>query len=153
MEIKHIKKESQIAADSKSARKLLQLENLLKELREKKLSDALVEQINGMIGSLDAIPYTDRNYTKKLEKLQRAILKLIREKLQLVPKNHYRKLWLAIGMSAFGIPIGIVYGLALGNIAFLGIGLPIGIGIGIGIGSMKDKKALQEGKQLEFERF
>lgn len=151
MEIKPLKKESRIAADSKSAKKMLKLENLLKELRKKKLPDALVGQINEMIDSFNAMAHTNKSYAKKLEKLQGAILKLIREKLQLVPKNHYRNLWLAIGLSAFGIPIGIVYGLALDNMAFMGIGLPIGMGIGIGIGSMKDKKAMQEGKQIEFE--
>lgn len=51
------------------------------------------------------------------------ILKLIEKELKLVPKNSYRNRWMAIGMSAFGVPIG----------------------------AGMDKKAFEEGRQLDME--
>ena len=54
-------------------------------------------------------------------------------------------------MSAFGLPIGVAFGLSLGNLGLLGIGLPIGMGIGVALGTFLDKKAKAAGKQLEVE--
>jgi hypothetical protein len=53
-------------------------------------------------------------------------------------------------MSAFGLPLGVAFGAALGNMAFLGIGLPIGMSIGIALGNGMDTKAKNEGRQLEW---
>ena len=77
------------------------------------------------------------------------ILKLIEKEQKLVPKNIYRNRWLAIGMSAFGIPFGVAFGISLGNMAFLAIGLPLGMAIGIAVGTDLDKKALKNGKQID----
>jgi hypothetical protein len=58
---------------------------------------------------------------------------------------------MAIGMSAFGIPLGVAFGTSLGNMGLLGIGIPIGMVIGMAIGSGMDKKAFEEGRQLDLE--
>ena len=57
---------------------------------------------------------------------------------------------MVLGMSAFGIPMGVLFGLSIGNMGMLGIGLPIGMAIGVGLGSSMDKKAYNEGRQLDF---
>lgn len=54
-------------------------------------------------------------------------------------------------MAVFGVPIGVAFGFGLSNMAFIGIGIPIGMSIGIGIGAAMDKKAKEEGRQLDFE--
>lgn len=54
-------------------------------------------------------------------------------------------------MAVFGLPIGIIIGFALDNMAFLGIGLPMGLAVGIAIGTGMDKKAQEEGRQLDIE--
>lgn len=54
-------------------------------------------------------------------------------------------------MSAFGIPMGVAFGLSIGNLGMLGIGLPIGMGIGVAAGTVMDNKAFKEGRQLDFE--
>lgn len=42
--------------------------------------------------------------------------------------------------------IGVAFGLLMGNIALLSIGLPIGMGIGVAVGTSLDKKLkLKEG--------
>ena len=73
------------------------------------------------------------------------------KELKIVPKNYYRNLWMVLGMSAFGLPLGVAFGLSLGNIGLLAIGLPIGMAIGTLVGSKLDKKALESGKQLDIE--
>ena len=51
-------------------------------------------------------------------------------------------------MSVFGIPFGIVISSALDNYAFFAIGLPFGLSIGLALGAARDKKAKDEGTQL-----
>lgn len=81
-----------------------------------------------------------RYYTKLISFLQK--------NYGYVTQKYYQNQWLAIGMAAFGMPFGVMFGFALDNMAFLGIGLPIGMSIGIAIGTQKDKQAQAEGKQL-----
>ena len=54
-------------------------------------------------------------------------------------------------MTAFGLPIGVVFGLLMKNMGLMAIGLPIGLGVGAAVGSSMDKKALQEGRQIDVE--
>lgn len=88
---------------------------------------------------------------KRLRSSELRILKLIEKELKLVPRNTYRTRWMAIGMSIFGIPMGVAFGASLGNMAFLAIGIPIGMSIGIAIGTGMDKKAHEQDKQLDIE--
>ncbi|MBC7889731.1 MAG: hypothetical protein H7Z13_17790 [Ferruginibacter sp.] len=101
-----------------------------------------IEEINFFTGS-------DKDLLKQLKNSQAAILKLIEKELKLVTKNHYRNIWLALGMSAFGMPIGVAIGISSGNMGLLAIGLPIGMAIGIFAGTAMDKKANETGKQLD----
>ena len=56
---------------------------------------------------------------------------------------------LVLGMSVFGLPLGVAFGASLGD--FLGIGLPVGMAIGIAVGMEMDRKAYENGKQLDLE--
>ncbi|THF53189.1 hypothetical protein E6C50_03015 [Flavobacterium supellecticarium] len=125
-----------------------QFQKLLEELRKKELPDALIESINQDIEVLNTTTLTDDKLRKLLKDKQTKIVQLVEKEVKIVPQKYYMTLWLAIGMSAFGIPLGTVLGLSLGNMGLLGIGLPIGMAIGIAVGTNRDKKALQEGRQL-----
>ncbi len=127
----------------------IQFEKLLVELRKRDLPDGLVLSINNDIEEINATFSSDSELKKTIKKRQRRILKLLEKDYKLVPKNYYRNLWLGLGMSAFGIPIGVAIGTSTGNMAFLGIGLPIGLAIGISVGSGMDKKAFDENRQLD----
>ncbi|MCP9198832.1 hypothetical protein MKO06_02870 [Gramella sp. GC03-9] len=129
-----------------------QLSRLIDELEERKLPGNLVSQLNNHIDQLnDAKFETNRKELKFLNKQKHAILKLLERQAKLVPVNYYRNMWLALGMSVFGLPLGVAFSSFLGNTAFIGIGIPIGMGIGIAIGTEKDKKARQEARQLNQE--
>lgn len=129
----------------------VQFEKLLSELRKRDLPDEVVHSINTNIDLIDMATESEEQWKKQLRKTQSDILRLIEKVLKLVPKNHYRNIWLALGIAAFGVPLGVVFGLSLGNMAFMGIGMPIGIPIGLAIGSGLDKKAAEEGRQLDVE--
>ena len=129
----------------------VQFEKLLSELRKRDLPDEVVHSINTNIDLIDMATESEEQWKKQLQKTQSDILRLIEKVLKLVPKNHYRNIWLALGIAAFGVPLGVVFGLSLGNMAFMGIGMPIGIPIGLAIGSGLDKKAAEEGRQLDVE--
>jgi hypothetical protein len=129
----------------------VQFEKLLSELRKRDLPDEVVHSINTNIDLIDMATESEEQWKKQLQKTQSDILRLIEKELKLVPKNHYRNIWLALGIAAFGVPLGVVFGLSLGNMAFMGIGMPIGIPIGLAIGSGLDKKAAEEGRQLDVE--
>lgn len=128
-----------------------QLRTLLDRLEEKKISVQTAESINHQVESINSAFVKDWALRKLLKEKQTVIVKLLEKEHKIVPKNYYRNIWLPTGMSVFGIPIGIAFGLSLGNIGLLGIGLPIGMAIGIAVGTFLDKKAQAEDRQLDVE--
>ena len=150
MNIKEIDKKPDIGKDKKLMRKFSDFEKLINELKKREVPSEIVNSVNQDIDDINAFVGSNRDLLKQLRKKQSGIMKLIEKELKLVTKNYYRNLWLALGM-AFGIPFGVVFGISLDNMAFLGIGIPIGMAIGIAIGTAMDKKALDEGRQLDLE--
>jgi hypothetical protein len=128
-----------------------QLGKLLNALEVKELPTETVDLINNEIEELNSISEIDKYFLKAIKEKENNVIKLIEKKHKIVPRNYYRKLWMILGMSAFGIPMGLVVGLSIGNFGMLGIGLPIGMAIGVGVGSSMDKKAFNQGRQLDFE--
>ncbi len=151
MELKTLKKRQDTGQNEKLGRAFTQFEKLLSELGKKELPDGVTRSINDGVERINAASQGDAELLKQLKKTQSGILKLLEKELKLVPKNHYRNSWMAIGMAVFGIPLGVAFGTSLGNMAFLGIGLPIGMAIGMGVGTSMDKKAFAEGRQLDLD--
>lgn len=129
----------------------VQFEKLLTELRKRELPEEVVRSINTHIDLINLSTGSEEERWKQLRKTQSDTLRLIEKELKLVPKNYYRNIWMALGIAAFGVPLGVVFGASLGNMAFMGIGIPIGIPIGLAIGTGLDKKAAEEGRQLDVE--
>jgi hypothetical protein len=151
MEIKELKKIAAIEQNKKLNKAHTQFEKLLFELKKKELSNDVVLSINKAIDKVNMFSESDKELRKQIRKAQSNILKLVEKEHKLVTINHYRHSWLAIGMAVFGVPLGVAFGTSLGNMGFIGIGLPIGMAIGAAVGSGMDKKALQEGRQLDIE--
>ncbi|MFY0483174.1 hypothetical protein ACI6PS_11255 [Flavobacterium sp. PLA-1-15] len=128
-----------------------QLGALLQELEKKTLSDEVVRSINQDIEELNSTSASGSSLEKLAKQKQTNIVKLVEKHHKIVPQNYYRNIWLAVGMSAIGLPIGTLFGLLMGNMALLAIGLPIGMGIGVVVGTNMDKKAAAEGRQLDIE--
>lgn len=151
MGIKELRKRKGIGENKQLIDAYIQFEKLLTQLRKRKLPDEVVQAINTNIDLIDPDPGTEEDLRKQLRKTQSDILRLIEKELKLVPKNHYRNVWLALGIAAFGVPLGVVFGASLGNMGYLAIGIPFGLSIGLAISTGLDKKAADEGRQLDVE--
>ncbi|HZH69617.1 MAG TPA: hypothetical protein VFD80_04115 [Flavobacteriaceae bacterium] len=151
MEIIELNQKPGIDTNVKLKEAYVQFESLLFELRKKDLPEGLVRSVNQDIEALNSTSISGEAMRKIIKKTQTKMIKLLEKELKLVPKNYYRNLWLALGMTAFGLPIGVAFGTILGNMAFLGIGLPMGLALGLAIGSGMDNKAFKEGRQLDVE--
>jgi len=129
-----------------------QFDTLLSELRKKELPDSFIQTINNEVEEINTSDsLTTNDLRKVIKKKQTAILRLIEKDLKLVPKNYYRTLWLALGMTVFGIPLGVLAGVLLGNSSLFILGLPIGVAIGVTVGTLMDKTAAKENRQLNLE--
>ena len=151
MNIIELKERADISENTTLSKICIQYRKLLNELRKKELPRTIIEFINQDIEDLNSTSLTSNQFGKLVIQKQTKLLNLLQKELKIVPKNHYLNLWLILGMSAFGAPLGVALGLGMDNFLFLAIGLPIGLAIGIGIGLRKDKKTSDEGRQLEVE--
>ncbi len=144
-----LKQRPDIAGDIKLNRLYTQFGELLREIEKKELTPPISESINQHISEVNISPLTGNELLKLVKQKQSHIIKVLEKELKIVPKNYYRNIWMVLGMSAFGLPLGVAFGVSLGNLAFLGVGLPIGMGMGVAVGTSMDKKAFEEGRQLD----
>ena len=151
MELIELIKRVNIDDNKKLENAYSQFGELLNELNKQELPDEIITSINICIEEINSFSESEKRLRKLIRKTQSRIIKLIEKELKLVTKNHYRNTWLALGMSVFGVPLGIAFGASLGNMGFIGIGLPIGMVIGMALGASMDKKAFEEGRQLDLE--
>lgn len=146
MQALKLKLRPEITAQSKFSKQMLVFQHLLDEIETRNIPPHIYQRIAERIEALNVMETGELQ--KKLFKSQSSIVRLLEKELKLVPKTYYQTLWMVLGMSAFGLPLGVAIGAALGNMAFLAIGLPIGMPIGMAIGMAMDRKAAQEGRQL-----
>ena len=151
MKLTELKQNENAVKSAKSNLYHTQIEYILRDLDGRDLPDYVIKSINADIEEINSTDKTDYALHKLLKKKQKEIVTLLEKEMKIVPINHYRNLWMVIGMSAFGLPLGVAYGTSIGNIGMMGIGIPIGMGIGIVLGSSMDKKALADGRQLSIE--
>ena len=151
MNLYRLKNRPALQPESKAFKKQEKLNTLLAELETRNLPESLSNTINKKVEKLNDLEGSEKELLKQYVKFQQDVLRLVKEQCGLIAKNHYRNIWLPVGMSAFGIPLGTSFGLTLGNMGFLGIGLPFGMAIGTAIGVQKDKAAAAEGKVLDVE--
>lgn len=151
MELKSLQKRPKTERYPKALKLFHKFEKLIDELSHKTLPDEVIELINHEIHELNNSLAKEKTYHKDLKIAYDHILKLLRKQLKIVPKHYYRNLWLTVGMSSIGLPIGVAFGLAFDNMAFLGLGLPIGMSIGMIIGAGMDNKAKDKDKQIDID--
>jgi hypothetical protein len=151
MNIIEPKERSDISEDVKLSRIYTQFQELIKELKGRELPDNIIETVNKEIEGLNSTSLIGKELKKLTKQKQTRVLGLLEKELKIVPKNHYRTIWLCLGMSVFGLPIGLIYGFLIGNIGLLGTGVGFGMCVGMVLGAGLDKKAFKEGRQLSVE--
>lgn len=144
MIIEKLKIRNNFDQDKRLTKAVLKMQNSIEALNKKETPGEVASVINDDIRVLNAFSGTDKEVRKTIRRTHSKILKLVEKELKWVPKNHYRTIWLAIGLAAFGIPLGAAF-------SNLGLGIPLGIVFGMVIGSQMDKKAKKEGRQLDIE--
>lgn len=151
MKIIELKDRPGIEKNDRLHKSYTQYASLLSILDTKELTDETKISINTGTERLNSLQDTEKDFKKTLRKIQYSTVKLIEKEYKLVPKNYYRNMWMVVGMSAFGVPIGVAFGVSQGNMSFIGTGFPIGMVIGLALGTRLDKKALAAGRQLDME--
>lgn len=151
MHIIQLKEIPNAAMSAKSNLYYTQIEYILNDLSGRDLPDYIVQSINVAVEELNAATKTDYALQKLLKQKQKDVVTLLEKEMKIVPINYYRNLWMVVGMAAFGMPLGIAFGTAIGNLGMMAIGIPIGMVIGIAVGTQLDKKAFEEGRQLSVE--
>jgi hypothetical protein len=136
--------------EPKLTKKFTSLSKLIFAAGKHSLPDSLVVELNKQIDEISVFPGTTSETVKKLNSVEKELLKKLEKDHQLVPKNHFRNLWMVVGMSAFGLPLGAALGVMMDNMALLAVGLPFGLGIGAALGTSLDRKVKKEGRQLDF---
>ncbi|RYF97365.1 MAG: hypothetical protein EOO02_20910 [Chitinophagaceae bacterium] len=126
-------------------------QELIQELETRSVPDNVVAQINQEISKLNATSEDPKVLLNVLKSTQQKVLRTLAKDPKLVSKNYYRNLWTALGMTTFGLPIGVAIGLSIKNPGLFIIGMPIGLAIGVAVGTSLDKKALAENKVLNTE--
>jgi hypothetical protein len=151
MNVTSLTRRATVTEGSKLAKRYDSLEKVLNVLEMRDLSPETETFINQQVTALNAFTGSDKKLRTELQKTRHRLVSKVKSAEKLVPKNHYRNQWMALGMSAFGIPLGVALGTALGSMAFLGLGLPIGMMIGLAMGTSMDQKAAKEGRQLDLD--
>lgn len=128
----------------------LQFQRLLDKAATKKIPFSTVEAINENVKAIASAP-AGRVLYEVLKEKQKVILSLPEKRHKIVPKNHYRKMWMAAGLAVFGLLLGMAFGLSMGNIGLFGTGFPVGLAIGVAVGTSLDRKAETEGRQMDIE--
>ena len=151
MNLIEIKKVVNYEQNKRLIKRYSALERLIQDLAKRDIPAEVTESVNREIEKVNSIETADKTLSKQLRKSISEILTLVEKKLKLVPKNLYRTRWMAIGMSGFGVPIGVAFGVSMDNMRLLAIGIGVGMVIGMAIGAGMDKKAAAEGRQLDIE--
>ena len=147
-----IKKLEKCASDNKKLQKALDvMEAFLSELQKREIPFHVQEIINEKIDEINAFTGNDKELKKCIERFYVDTLRLIKEQMGIIPHNYYQNRWLSLGMTIFGLPLGVIMSTITGNMVFLALGLPVGLTLGLAIGRWKDKKAEAENKQIQVE--
>lgn len=151
MQIKELIDKPNFIEQKKLFQHYSQLEKLLNELKKKDLSKDVIKAVNDEVEHVNASSGSELELRKVIKKRTSRLFKIIEQKDKIVSKNHYRNIWLGVGMAIFGLPIGVIFGVLYDNMALLAIGLPVGMVIGIAVGTQMDKKAFKAGRQIDLE--
>lgn len=145
--ISDLEKKAEETDDVKLEKSLMDTAKLLAAIEKKGVP---VEDLESHLSTLKnhlALEDLKRVY---IQRVYSQIVQLVQKKHGYVRPKHYQTQWMILGISLFGVPIGLIFSLVvLDNIAFMGLGFGFGMPIGIAIGMQMDKKAEAEGKVLD----
>lgn len=149
MQIEKLKVRHSTSQNPKLSKAYRKMESIIIALQKKEISQEIWDVINADIKKINAFMGTEKALIKALKKTAMKILGFVEKELQYVSKHHYRNQWMALGIALLGVVFGTIFSSVLGNYSFMGIGIPIGMVLGMAYGATLDKKAEEDGKQLD----
>lgn len=141
MKIEQLKDIKGIEENKRLLKAYKRLQALIEALTKREIPSEILNMINSDIQKINNFSGTDIELRKSLRKAYSSILKLLEKELGWVTKDHYRNLWMSIGVA-----LGVAFSASFDN---NGMGLIIGLVVGLTVGLNLDKKAAQSGKQLD----
>lgn len=114
------------------------------------IPEPIEQEINKELALISSFDGSESELQFKLFALYDHIKKMMAAELKLVPKNHYQSIWMSLGLSLFGLPVGLLWYFMTDSVVYIALGLPIGLLIGMSVGINLDRKAEREGRQLDF---
>ena len=158
MEIIELQLTENLSNGTKLNKSITQLRALLRAIKEKELPTEIVEVINQDVARLNTSSLNRDDLRKDINLKVKKILSMLKKELKIVPRKHYQHRWYGFGVL-FGVEMGLLgliiwlisdFSISVASI-FLGTGIVIGQGVGLTVGTIKDKKVLKKGRQLDFE--
>lgn len=146
--IQPLSKRDILQQDPKLEKCFTKLQELIEVINERGIPVEVELEIDGHLQALDEFDGSAKDWKKKLSASYRKTLHLLEKRLKLVRKNHYRDLWMPLGLAIFGLPIGMGIAIAIGNIGLLGAFMPAGMAVGMALGIGLDRQAEEQGRQL-----
>jgi hypothetical protein len=110
MEIKDLTIKGEYKGDEKLEKRISNFQSYIDLLNSRDLDNDIIDAINSSIDELNNFEGSKRKFKLRLMKVRSQVVRHVEKQAKLVPQNYYRKLWLALGMSVFGMPIGVVFG-------------------------------------------
>lgn len=147
MNIHHL--EISVKEDQKLYTSISKHNILISEIETKNIPEEVCYKVNYQIDKINSINgESEEQIKKQLEITFKKILNILEQDLGIIPQNYYRNMWLALGMSVFGLPLGVLIATFSSNISYLVFGMLIGMIAGLAYGSKKDQDALKENKVI-----
>src|SRR5690606_28385074 len=113
--IPKLQKRDDLAQTEKLTQEFDSMQKLIDALNEKAIPAGIADSISQQLAPLNHPAIPAPQYTKMLADRRKSILKQVEKELKLVPQKHYLKTWMALGMSAFGLPFGVAFSMMLKN--------------------------------------
>ena len=121
-------------------------------LDKKDLPSHELTSINEHIALINSFNGTEKELIQMLKKTYTNVLTFIDEQLELVPKHHFRALWILYASLAAAVLSSVFHSSGFMSIgALASVFLPISVLIGIFVGTYLDNRAKKEGRQIELE--
>ena len=99
-------------------------QELIAAVNEHELPESLANELNQEIQSAESLA-DDRDSLRPIRSLCGRIRNAVRKELELVPPGFHQGQWMALGMTIFGLPFGVVFSTVMKNPGLIAIGLPI----------------------------
>lgn len=149
MTIERLQRRKGIDKNKKLNKTYDKMQHLIVALDKKNLPPNELTCINEHIVLINSFDGTEKELIKMLKKTYTNVLTFINEKLELVPKHHFRALWILYASLAAVVLSSVSYSFGFISIGGLAsVFLPFGILIGILVGTYLDNRAKKEGRQI-----